>query len=169
MNGIDDDCNGLTDCADPACAAKPDMSMPPPADMAMACVFFNTDGRCPQGTYFDLFHFGCCPCTAQTCDHPECCAAQVCANAQQCGMCEGGKPMLDPSCNGGVDNDCDDFPEDCDQLCCPCKPKGQCQPCPQGQIPCNGVCVDGAGDPTHCGACDNACNQGQKCINGACH
>src|SRR5579871_4406938 len=172
-DNIDNDCNGLTDCADPACAKdpacapKPDMSMPP-ADMANGCTFLNSDGRCPAGTYFSLFPFGCCPCTAQTCNQPVCCVAQVCANAQQCGMCLGGKAMLEPACMGHVDSDCDDFPEDCDQLCCPCKPANVCQPCPQGQVPCNGICVDATSDPNHCGACDGVCNQGQQCINANC-
>ena len=177
-DGVDNDCNGQTDCADgqcekdPGCANKPDMSMPP-VDMAMppGCTLPDQNGRCPMGTYFgiSLNGFGCCPCTAQTCDQPSCCATQQCAGAQQCGMCMGA--MLDPACQGKVDSDCDDFPEDCDQLCCPCKPPGQCMQCPQGQIDCSQVglgCVDGVSDPNHCGACDIQCAQGQNCVSGSC-
>jgi hypothetical protein len=176
----DNDCNGLTDCKDPACAQDPvcqphpDMSMPHPdmsmmpADMAMGCVFPDINNRCPGGTFFDLFRFGCCPCTVNDCGQPSCCVAQVCANAQQCMGCLGGKAMLDPACMGKVDSDCDDFPEDCDQLCCPCKPAGKCMPCPQGQIECNGQCVNAVSDPNHCGACDVICNNGQNCVSANC-
>lgn len=33
---------------------------------------------------------------------------------------------------------------------------------------CAGMCVDLASDPRHCGACNNACDQGQQCVLGAC-
>jgi hypothetical protein len=33
---------------------------------------------------------------------------------------------LPASCNGMVDTDCDDFPEDCDEPCCYCS---NCPPC----------------------------------------
>jgi hypothetical protein len=176
QDGIDNDCNGQKDCADGQCETDPvcqmpDMSMSMP-DMAMqGCSLPDINGRCPAGTFFgfNLNGFGCCPCTAQNCDQPACCVTQACANAQQCGMCMGAQ--LDPACMGRVDTDCDDFPEDCDQLCCPCKPQGQCMQCAQGQIDCSQVglgCIDGTSDPNHCGACDITCNQGQNCVSGSC-
>lgn len=33
---------------------------------------------------------------------------------------------------------------------------------------CGGVCVDTSSDPTHCGACSNACEQGATCTAGVC-
>ena len=47
-----------------------------------------------------------------------CCAESVCAGNSQCAglTC---KP-LPASCNGKVNADCDDFPEDCDEPCCKC-------------------------------------------------
>jgi len=40
--------------------------------------------------------------------------------------------------------------------------------CPQGQVLCNGACVDVQGDAQHCGRCGNACPSGQACAAGAC-
>ena len=46
------------------------------------------------------------------------CGEAVCAGSSSCAglTC---KP-LPASCNGQVNFDCDDFPEDCDEPCCPC-------------------------------------------------
>jgi hypothetical protein len=178
-DGVDNDCNGEVDCADGQCETSPSCSQPDLAmsqpDLAMGggCALPDLNGRCPQGTFFGIdpqtFSFGCCPCDANHCDQPSCCITQACAGAQQCQMCNGAS--LDPACQGKVDGDCDDFPEDCDQLCCPCKPVGACMQCPQGQIDCSQVgmgCVDGTSDPSHCGACDIACSPGQNCVSGSC-
>lgn len=48
--------------------------------------------------------------------------------------------------------------------------QGNCVPCAQGEM-CCGVdigCIDVSSDPNHCGDCNNACAQGQTCVNGAC-
>lgn len=143
---------------------------------------------CPAGTYGQFQNdagpspsnplgdpYWCCPCTASDCGDPTkpaCCLASVCAGAGACASCAGA--ALDPSCNGKVDWDCDDFPEDCDELCCPCKPASTCVSCPPGQIACNGLqggtdpsqCVDAVSNPLHCGACDTLCNG--SCVNGVC-
>jgi hypothetical protein len=178
---IDNDCNGLTDCMDPACANDP------------ACLNVNpsckngsspdSSGRCPMGTYagFDPNTFAqcCVPCTVNDCSsHGECCVAAACAADPSCQGCVMGKPMLDPACQGRVDQDCDDYPEDCDQLCCPCRPASQCTDssgklCGQGMVPCDDgtstlVCINVTADPNHCGACDYVCSAGQKCISAKC-
>jgi hypothetical protein len=60
----------------------------------------------------------CCPCTASDCTNPGCCAEPVCAGNAACNglTCN----TLPASCNGQVNFDCDDFPEDCDEPCCKC-------------------------------------------------
>jgi hypothetical protein len=172
-DGIDNDCNGVADCQDGACdgdqACFPvDMSKPGDMSKPAGCVMPDNQLRCPEGTYLNLNAMngmlGCCPCDATTCGKPACCVTQACAGSQACGMCNG--VQLDPACMGRVDGDCDDFPEDCDQLCCPCKPAGKCTLCPQGHIFCNGVCVDAVSDPNHCGACDRHCPN--ACVNASC-
>lgn len=40
--------------------------------------------------------------------------------------------------------------------------------CPNGQIECNGTCVDLDSDVLNCGVCDNNCPQGATCENGVC-
>jgi hypothetical protein len=60
----------------------------------------------------------CCPCTANDCTNAACCGEAVCAGNPACDglVCD----TLPPSCNGQVNFDCDDFPEDCDEPCCKC-------------------------------------------------
>lgn len=41
-------------------------------------------------------------------------------------------------------------------------------PCPQGQVACEGVCVDFSTDPAHCGGCGQACDDGFSCVAGTC-
>jgi hypothetical protein len=200
-NGIDDDCNGKTDCVDPACAMDPACGcqdgatrscydgpagtenvgtckdgtqtcsgghwptscpgevLPMPENCSDAldhdcnhlpgcldlfscatspacmqqCKVDRTGCVCPQGSgdtatcpagMVGLTSNGipgtveCCPCTANDCSNAVCCAESVCAGNSACAglTC---KP-LPPSCNGTVNFDCDDFPEDCDEPCCPC-------------------------------------------------
>src|SRR5262249_54257610 len=117
-----------------------------------------------------LIDWGCCLlCDASSCgQHPACCGADVCKNSAACSTMCSGNTTLDPACHGRVDLDCDDFPEDCDQLCCPCKPAGSCMACPQGQIPCGGTCVDATSDDNHCGSCDNPCLLGTHCVSASC-
>lgn len=40
--------------------------------------------------------------------------------------------------------------------------------CPEGQTRCGDACVDLAGDPAHCGGCDEACADGGVCADGEC-
>ncbi|WP_437636266.1 MXAN_6577-like cysteine-rich protein [Sorangium sp. So ce854] len=48
--------------------------------------------------------------------------------------------------------------------------EGESQPslCTDGQTQCEGQCVDTQTDDLHCGACDGACAEGQRCTEGRC-
>jgi hypothetical protein len=158
-DGIDNDCNGLTDCNDPACVGTPSCTNTnnciPPNEVG------PDDTRCPAGYFIDPTNLlgYCCPCTANSCNNPSnfgadaaCCAAPVCAGAATCGglTCS----PLPSSCGGQVDSDCDDYPEDCDQPCCPCAPSAcpvpSCaRPCTQDSDCCAGNTCD-----TTAGKCD---------------
>jgi hypothetical protein len=122
----DHDCDHLPGCLDlldcifsPACQGN--CTNP---DNGCVCPMGAGDtATCPEG-YIGVDSNGfppvteCCPCTAQTCGNPGCCAEPVCAGNQACNgyTC---KP-LPQMCNGMVNADCDDFPEDCDEPCCKC-------------------------------------------------
>ncbi len=47
---------------------------------------------------------------------------------------------------------------------------GMCDPpaCPDGQIECDGACVDGANDANNCGSCGNVCGRDEVCSDGSC-
>lgn len=60
----------------------------------------------------------CCACTADDCGNPVCCDEPACAADPRCNAYH--CAALPPECGGRVDADCDDFPEDCDEPCCPC-------------------------------------------------
>jgi hypothetical protein len=40
--------------------------------------------------------------------------------------------------------------------------------CAAGLTLCSGTCVDLTSDPTHCGGCETACDEGQSCIDRTC-
>src|SRR5690606_4172985 len=40
--------------------------------------------------------------------------------------------------------------------------------CPEGQLLCEGVCVDLASDATNCGTCGTVCEAGKQCSRGLC-
>jgi hypothetical protein len=119
-------CNHLPGCFDvfscatsPACNQTCKVTDP-------SCVCPQGDGdvaTCPAGTHgVTMGGFPgtveCCPCSASDCGDPTCCAESVCAGNAACGglTCT----TLPAACNGQVNFDCDDFPEDCDEPCCPC-------------------------------------------------
>jgi hypothetical protein len=202
-NGIDDNCDGLVDCADPTCATDPTCNtgctdgqtrqcydgpsgtlgvgtckpgtqtcangqwpttcpgevLPMPEDCSspsdlncnylpgcfdifscatspacqQSCSLTRSDcvcpmgqgdvATCPEGT-LGVTNGGfpgtveCCPCTASDCGNAACCGESVCAGNAACNglTCN----TLPASCNGQVNFDCDDFPEDCDEPCCKC-------------------------------------------------
>ena len=128
---LDHNCNHLPGCLDlfacisnPACQNSCSSSN---VDPMCVCPMGSGDAAtCPQGMHGvtkggSLTTPGiteCCPCTGSDCGDPTCCAESVCAGNSQCGglTCN----TLPASCNGQVNADCDDFPEDCDEPCCPC-------------------------------------------------
>ncbi len=129
-DALDHNCNYLPGCLDlfaclssPACQQMCTM----PLDAGCVCPSGSGDtATCPAG-YIGVDKGGsllvpdeeCCPCTSSTCDNPACCAEPACAGASQCqGLTCAPLPA---SCNGMVNADCDDFPEDCDEPCCPCR------------------------------------------------
>jgi hypothetical protein len=174
---VDSNCNGLIGCADPkACPggcpvdAGPDVVVPDSGTTCVPPIVSNSGERCPNG-YVLGPNGDCCPCAATDCaTNNACCAAPACAGDPSCATCAGS--TLPAICNGNVDVDCDDFTEDCDQLCCPCKPS-TCQACPTNQVPCDDgtgtlVCTDVTGNDLQCGACDTTCSAPQHCVNGWC-
>jgi hypothetical protein len=180
-DGIDNDCNGLIDCADPACANDPQC-------MPMACRPFSTracyDG--PNGTA----NIGQCRPGLQTCS----------AQGQWDPNCVGEvlPGMEAGNCHDGVDNDCNGFTDCADAACAndpgcatmACTPFstracytgpagtagiGQCKP---GMESCtaqgnwSGVCGGQVLPGSEAGNChdniDNDCNGFTDCQDGAC-
>lgn len=128
-DALDHNCNHLPGCLDVfACATNPACQQQCKLDRS-GCVCPKGSGdtaTCPAGmvgitTGGSLTTPGtveCCPCTANDCSNAVCCGESVCAGAASCQgyTCK----TLPASCNGQVNFDCDDFPEDCDEPCCPC-------------------------------------------------
>jgi hypothetical protein len=176
----DTNCNGSIGCADPvACPGgcmEAGMEAEASTEAGPTCPPPDAAGRCPLGTVLGfapgLGVSGCCPCTAFDCPSTQlggntgCCAAPVCAGTPGCGTCTGGD--LQPACGGRADQDCDDFPEDCDQLCCPCKPS-VCKTCTKpGYEYCGSKCIDVLSNDNACGSCDYSCFPPQHCVMGIC-
>ncbi len=89
--GLDDDCDGFTDCGDPDCNTDPACSCAPgEVDCGGACVDTSTDPN----------HCGGC---GVACSAGESCSAGICVVAEDC--------------TDGVDNDSDGF-TDCDDFDC---------------------------------------------------
>jgi hypothetical protein len=122
----DRNCNHLPGCFDlfacitsPACQQQCMIT-------SSACVCPTGQGdnaTCPEGMLGITNGSGigtveCCPCTASDCGNAACCGEAVCHNNPACNglTCN----TLPPACNGQVNFDCDDFPEDCDEPCCKC-------------------------------------------------
>jgi hypothetical protein len=130
-DALDHDCNHLPGCLDFACIFTMgcmNSCQSSQLDPGCSCPQGGGDtATCPEGTLgvsksggglFSLPVDECCPCTASDCNNAGCCAEAVCAGNSMCAglTC---KP-LPASCNGQVNFDCDDFPEDCDEPCCKC-------------------------------------------------
>jgi hypothetical protein len=127
-DALDHNCNGLPGCLDlflcitaSCCQNSCDASH---VDPGCVCPQGSGDtATCPNGDH-GVSKGGfppldeCCPCTANDCGDPQCCGETACAGNPSCAnvTC---KP-LPASCNGQVNADCDDFPEDCDEPCCKC-------------------------------------------------
>jgi len=129
-DAMDHNCNFLPGCLDLfACLTAPNCQPTCRPDPGCSCPTGSVSGdnaMCPAGTHGQFTGGGidsggfieCCPCTPADCADLSCCAQAVCANSPACGgaSCR----PLPAACNGMVSFDCDDFPEDCDQPCCPC-------------------------------------------------
>jgi hypothetical protein len=128
-DALDHNCNHLPGCLDVfSCATSPACQQQCKLDRS-GCVCPQGSGdtaTCPAGmvgitnggTLTTPGTVECCPCTANDCGNAVCCDQAVCAGSSQCSpyTCK----TLPASCNGQVNFDCDDFPEDCDEPCCPC-------------------------------------------------
>jgi len=129
---LDHNCNGFPGCfdflvcfTDPAC--QPVCNPPAGCTCPMGV---GDNAVCPNGDYGDPYSGACCPCTTGTCDQIGCCGEAVCAGSPVCSglTCA----PLPASCGGMVNQDCDwedlstsdaqNPPEDCDMVCCKCRP-----------------------------------------------
>jgi hypothetical protein len=128
-DSLDHNCNGVGGCLDlfscftASCCTQTQCN----ADAGAGCTCPQGQGdtaTCPRGT-FGVSGGGlpgwaaCCPCSGSTCNNAACCAEAACQGNSQCSglTC---RSQLPASCMGQVNWDCDDFPEDCDEPCCPC-------------------------------------------------
>lgn len=81
---------------------------------------------------------------------------ESCTGGYWSGLCEGSIGSVPEVCDDGLDNDCNGYTDDCVE-------------CPPDQIDCGeGYCVDLANNPSNCGACGSACDQGDACVSGVC-
>jgi hypothetical protein len=129
-DAIDHACSGLPGCFNlfqciTAACCQPPSCMSQGVDPGCVCPQGAGDTEtCPAGDH--VVHKGgfpgydeCCPCVATDCTDVNCCGNAVCATDPNCSNMN--CAPLPPSCNGQVDTDCDDFPEDCDEPCCLCR------------------------------------------------
>jgi hypothetical protein len=135
-SALDYNCNGLACCNDVAlpslcfgaACCVPILPCGPDAGLDPGCtcpVGAGDTQTCPGGSHIVIQHSfeECCPCTPSDCGtFNNCCGTPACADAGACTslICN----PLPPSCNGQVNTDCDDFPEDCDEPCCLCNACG---------------------------------------------
>ena len=111
-DGVDNDCNGLTDAADPACEAVVeeicDNGIDDNGNGLIDCADPQcegfVDGPCDTGQP------GICAAGTFVCQG----GAQVCVQDQQAGQ-EG--PFGDPTCEDGLDNDCNGLTDAADPAC----------------------------------------------------
>ena len=146
-DGLDDDCDGLTDCADPTCFGQPticgdNVCTSPPEN---SCNCPNDCGPSPPteicNTSFDLDCDG-----MVTCNDPDCtsifgfpcdsgCGNGFCSPCERCGPCPscpadcGTPASTETNCADGVDNDCNGTADCSDSQCfSACCGNGTCDP-----------------------------------------
>jgi len=137
-NGVDDDCNGLTDCEEAACHGSTEL--------------------CANGVDDDCD--GLTDCEQAVCDLQACGPHGRLCIALRCG-CSGNGGAAEPverSCSDGVDNDCDGRidcgDEDCSGQRCGDGDTWRC--CGEG-------CVDVSATKSHCGGCGLNCKGPGSC------
>ncbi len=166
-NGLDDDCDGMTDEA-PLAAA----SCPSRGNAVTECTGGRCGFACSRG-------YGDCDG-----DRSNGCETETLSNSANCGLCgrscAGAGTCLSGMCACGAGQalcrgSCRDLMTDsahcgsCDNACpagTVCS-GGACR-CPTGQALCGGRCVYTSIDVSHCGACGMACIAGQTCLAGRC-
>jgi hypothetical protein len=112
-DGIDNDCNGLTDEADPACAAPPEIC-DNQIDDNLNGLTDCEDPQCGGDTFgaCDTGNPGVCAAGTLTCDGTA--VGPVCVQDQPAGT-EG--PVGDATCSDDLDNDCNALTDDLDPNC----------------------------------------------------
>jgi hypothetical protein len=112
-DGIDNDCNGLTDADDPACAAPPEIC-DNEIDDNLNGLTDCEDSQCIGDTFgaCDTGNPGICSAGTLTCDGSA--VGPVCVQDQNAGN-EG--PFGDATCSDGLDNDCNGLTDDLDPNC----------------------------------------------------
>ena len=154
-NGLDDDQDGLTDCADPDCAGQPCGPAPSTftCDVNLACSCDGVVNPPPESNCTDGID--------DDCDGFVDCADPDCASTTSC---------PETACGDGLDNDgdglidCDD-PDCANQLCQPSPSTFRCDP--TNTCSCNGV--TNPGSETACSdGLDNDCNGRIDCADSNC-
>ena len=105
------------------------------------------------------------PCANIECGEDWTCDDGVCIPPEDGTACDDG----DPTTEGDAYNSgqCQGQPKDCGDRVVNSQ-TGECE-CPEGQIECNGECVDTTSDENNCGTCGSSCpGEGYVCNNGQC-
>ena len=170
-DGVDNDCNRLTDCDDPACAMDP--SCMPCAPFEFDCSD-RRDNDCDRQIDCDdpdcagdpacggcaPFEFDCRDGRDEDCDGPTDCDDPDCFGRPECGMpCA----PLEFDCTDGRDDDCDG-PTDCDDSDCFGRP--ECMVCTRRETACNDLLDNDCDGPTDCDDMDCAADSRCDCCRG---
>jgi hypothetical protein len=192
-DGTDNDCNGVADCNDPACADAPrcGCTASPSGESCKNGVDDDCDGAvdCNDADCAGSPACGCLPSEAALCGNgvdDDCdgtidCADADCASSPAC-VCATAKE----DCRNGIDDDCDLLVDCADPDCvqsgaCACTPPGTPEVCDNGtDDDCDGLvdCADpscaAASACRHCGVeqCDNGadddCDGAIDCADSGC-
>ena len=153
-DGIDNDCDGLTDADDPDCAAPPEICDNGQDDNGNGLV----DCEDPQ---CDNFVYGTTACGVGACaaEGQEICQTPDVVDTCTSGTPSGEGPFGDVTCEDGIDNDCDGLTDAADPDCTE----------PDPEICDNGIDDNGNGlvdceDPQCDGFVDGACATGEPGI-----
>lgn len=195
-DGRDNNCNGLTDCADPQC--QPVGNQPGAvcdagghtcsvngAPSPSACTVCSGNGGAPEARETSCGDGRDNDCNGLTdCQDPSC-GGLACspfgltcsATAKTCSVCPGGQ-TVETTCNDGVDNDCNGKVDCADLNCQPtvgapgktCGPFGKsCTTDAGGSCGCSGNGGVAEATETSCGdGFDNDCNGKIDCADTAC-